>query len=211
MPNPSWDPGRKDGVSNGLAAATPPETGDSLGDLIERAAQGDAQAFGAFYDATSRRVFGLALKILEDRDAAEDATAEAYTYMWRNAARYDGTKGDATKWMLLVARSRAIDLLRSRLRGREREGPLDCADSLVDPCVGPDMIHSNAELGCRMRAAVAALPKPQREVIEIAYFRGLSYAEVAAAQGIPVGTVKTRIRAGFATLRGELSGPEGSR
>ena len=198
-------------MSNGVAKAFAPESEHALADLIERAGRGDAGAFGEVYDATSRRVFGLAQKILQDRDAAEEAAAEAYVYMWRNAARYDRAKGDAIKWMLLVTRSRAIDLLRSRLRGRERESSIECADSLVDPAVGPDGIHHDAEQGGRMRAAVAALPQRQREVIEIAYFRGLSYSEVAADLGIPVGTVKTRVRAGLSALRGQLAGPEGSR
>ena len=207
--NPECDPGRTVCVNGAFAKSPGPNLEDSLADWIERSGEGDAEAFSAVYDATSRRVFGLALKILRDRDAAEEAAAEAYAYMWRNAARYDRSKSEAIKWMLLVTRSRAIDLLRSRLRGRDRESPLEGADSLVDSAIGPDVLHSNAERGCNLRAAVAALPERQREVIEIAYFGGLSYSEVATSLGIPVGTVKTRVRAGLSTLRHQFPGPEG--
>ena len=124
--------------------------------------------------------------------------------MWRSAGRFDPSKGGALKWMLLASRSRSIDLLRSR-GGRERERPIDSGGALVDPSCGPEEARLRTEQEARTRAAVAALPQRQREVIEIAYFRGLTYLEVAETLGIPVGTVKTRMRAGFSNLRQQLS------
>ncbi len=88
----------------------------SLAELVERTARGEAAAFADLYDATSHRIFGLTLKILEDHSAAEDATLEAYTYIWRNASRYDPARGSVMQWALTVARSRALDQLRSRVR-----------------------------------------------------------------------------------------------
>ena len=176
-----------------------------LEDLLGATARGEVEAFAAFYDASSRRVFGLALKILQDLGAAEEATLDAYAYAWRNASRYDRGKGKALQWMLIVVRSKAIDLLRSRMRRRERERPLETIEEIADPAAGPETLSSRSEQCCRMRAALAGLPKEQREAIEFAYFAGLSHSEVATALGQPLGTVKSRIRSGLSTLRRQLA------
>ncbi len=97
-----------------------PRSSRSLQELVDRTAHGEVDAFSELYDATSRRVFGLALKILEDRSAAEEATLEAYTYVWRNALRYDPLRGSVVQWLLILARSRALDQLRSRVRRTSR-------------------------------------------------------------------------------------------
>ena len=187
-----------------------PDHDSPLADLLVATARGEVEAFAAFYDASSGRVFGLTLKILGDVAAAEEAALDAYAYAWRNASRYDRSKGDALQWLLIVARSRAIDLLRSRMRRRERERPLETIEDLGDPTLGPESLCSSSERCCRVRTALAELPKEQREAIEVAYFAGLSHSETATALGAPLGTVKSRIRTGLSSLRrqlAEVSGP----
>ena len=182
-----------------------PRSNRSLAELVDRTARGEVAAFKELYDATSRRVFGLTLKVLEDRMAAEEATLEAYTYLWRNALRYDPERGNVMQWLLTVARSRALDQLRSRVRRRKREYPLEAVAEVEDPSPGPEDLSSKAEQCVRVRQALASLPRLQREAIETAYWAGLSHTEVADALGQPLGTVKSRIRTGLASLRRQLA------
>ncbi len=182
-----------------------PARNDPLAELLERTAQGDGGSFASLYDATSRAVFGLSLKILGDRESAEEATLDAYAYLWRRASQYDPARGGAMGWILTVARSKAIDLLRSRLRRQDHERPLETVVELRDPNPGPESQTDRSEQVHRVRAALSSLPCEQREAIETAYFAGLSHSEVAAALGQPLGTVKTRIRSGLSTLRRVLA------
>ena len=181
-----------------------PDHDSPLADLLRATARGDVEAFAGFYDASRRRVFGLTLKILGDISAAEEAALEAYAYAWHNALRYDRSKGGALQWILIVARSRAIDLLRSRMRSRERERSLETIGDLADPTPGPETLSSSSEQCVRVRAALAELPVEQREAIETAYFGGLSHSEIATALEAPLGTVKSRIRNGLSALRRQL-------
>ncbi len=182
-----------------------PNHDSPLADLLVAIARGEVEAFSAFYDASRRRVFGLTLKILGDLAAAEEAALDAYAYAWRNASRYDPSKGGALQWMLIVARSKAIDLLRSRMRRRERERSLETIEDLADPTPGPETLSSSSEQCFRVRVALAGLPKEQREAIESAYFAGLSHSEMATALEAPLGTVKSRIRNGLSSLRRQLA------
>ena len=178
---------------------------DDLGELLSRTAQGDEVGFASLYDATHRSAFGLALRILRDREAAEEATLEAYATVWRRASQYDPDKGRPMTWILTVTRSKAIDLLRARMRRQEREQPLGTDAGLEDPEPGPDAMCDRSEQVHRMKNALAALPTEQRQAIETAYFAGLSHSEVATALGQPLGTVKTRIRTALSTLRRTLA------
>lgn len=182
-----------------------PRPARSLAELVDRTARGEVSAFAELYHVTSHRVFGLSLKILEDRAAAEEATLEAYTYLWRNAWRYDPERGSVMQWVLTVARSRALDQLRSRLRRGAREYPLEAVAEVEDPAPGPEAMSSRAEQCVKVRQALASLPREQREAIETAYWAGLSHAQVADALGQPLGTVKSRIRMGLASLRRQLA------
>lgn len=182
---------------------------NDLQDLIRRVASGDEGAFGALYDASRRRVFGLALRILRDAHAAEEATLEVFAQVWRESGRYDAAQGSVLAWIVTLARTRAIDLLRSRSRVARREGrKLEEGGDALDRAPGPAESARKGERAERVRAAVRALPIEQRRAIEASYFGGLSYSEAAGLLGEPVGTVKTRIRAGMATLRRALA-PEG--
>ncbi len=175
--------------------------GDPLVELLRRTADGDEAAFACLYDATIRRALGLSRRILEEESAAEDATLNAYAYIWSHASRFDPGRGSPITWILTVVRSKAIDLLRCRVRLRGREQPLDAVAAFEDPGPGPETVCAQAERGERVREALASLPREQRQAIEISYFGGLSHSEAAAALGQPLGTVKSRIRMGLSSLR----------
>ncbi len=177
--------------------------------LVQRTAAGDQQAVAEFYDATSHLVFGLALRILGDRHSAEDVVVEVYTQAWRRAKDYDPTRGTACSWLLTLARSRAIDMLRAHKHDRDID-PLESAGELEANTPNPEDASADIERHHFVRRALDGLGAEQREAIELAYFSGLSHTEIAARLGQPLGTVKTRIRLGMMRLRevlGHLATP----
>jgi RNA polymerase sigma-70 factor (ECF subfamily) len=178
-----------------------PDVDSRLAYLLGRVARGDPDAFAAFYDATSRRVFGLARRILGDSEEAEEAALECYLHVWRHAARYDRSRGAPLQWVLVVARSRAIDRLRARVRRGERERCWNGLAALEDASPGPEQACSVAEERSQVRDALAMLPPEQRQAIEVTYLEGLSRSEAAVVLGQPLGTVKSRVRAGLSSLR----------
>ncbi len=190
------------GVASSVAEVWPQE--HACGALIARTGNGEEEAFAALYDATAPAVHGLVLRILNDRPAAEEVTADVYLQVWRQAVRYDATRGTALAWLLMLARSRAVDRLRAHAaRARERE-PMRAAETLPSAVPGPDEDAALAQRRTIVAAALAALPVEQRTPIELAYWAGLSHSEIAAALALPLGTVKTRIRIGMTRLREAL-------
>ena len=170
-------------------------------ELIRGVAEGDQQALAALYNATSRTVYGLLLRILADASAAEEVLLDVYTQVWRQAGTYTEARGTALAWLTTIARSRAIDRLRRGRIERQRTEPLDAL--LHGGSVGAraeDDLRAR-ELGAVIRTALESLPPEQREVIELAYYGGLSHSEIAAERGLPLGTVKTRTRLGMTRLR----------
>ncbi len=175
-----------------------------LAEVIRRLARADEAALEALYDETSGLVHGLALRILRDRSAAEEVTIEVYVQAHRQAGRYDPSRGTPSAWLLTLTRSRAIDRLRAEIRRRTREEPLEGAALAVSSTDDPMASSLAAERRRTVQKALAALSREQRQVIEIAYFSGLSHSEIAAKLGVPLGTVKTRIRTGMMVLRDAL-------
>jgi RNA polymerase sigma-70 factor (ECF subfamily) len=171
---------------------------------VGRAAAGDADALAQLYDGTVALVYGLALRILRDRGGAEEITEDVYMQVWRQAARYDATRGSVARWLLTLTRSRAIDRLRGAASQRERHTPLDEAAEVHDTAPGPEHEATEGERRNLVRAALARLSVEQREAIELAYFRGMSHSEIATRLGAPLGTVKTRIRLAMDRLRMSL-------
>ena len=178
---------------------------DPLRPVLERMAAGDDSALGALYDATCRRVYGLTLHVLGDPATAEEAALDAYTQVWRQAKRFDPSRGSVTVWLLTIARSRATDLLRARNRDAGRRTSLEVARDLTSPEAGPEESSRDNERARRLRKAMEVLPAGQRQAINAAFFIGLSHTEIAQALGQPLGTVKTRIRSGLAALRDALA------
>jgi RNA polymerase sigma-70 factor (ECF subfamily) len=183
-----------------------PDCEDVLVRLMRETAGGDEVAFARLYDATSRRLFGLTLRILGEPKAAEEAVLEAYWAVWQHAGDYDPRRGAPMTWMLTVARSKSIDMLRARRRRSEKEAPaLEPVQGLADDAPSPEAATAATEGRARLQAALAKLPPAQRVAIEATYFGGLSYAEAAALLRAPLGTMKSRIRLGLQALRLRLS------
>jgi RNA polymerase sigma-70 factor (ECF subfamily) len=184
----------------------PAPAGPDCAALLKRVADGDQAAMGELYDATSRMVYGLALRIVGESGDAEEVTLDVYTQAWRQANRYDRARGEAITWLLTLARSRAIDKLRSRGSVRKREQELDSAFGLASDGPDPEGQSAVAQRARIVRNALAKLSAEQREVIELAFFEGLTHVEIAAQIRQPLGTAKSRIRLGMAKLR-EALGP----
>jgi RNA polymerase sigma-70 factor (ECF subfamily) len=147
------------------------------------------------------------LRIVKDPSAAEDIVLEAYLQLWRTAPSYDPVRGTVTAWLLTVARSRAIDWLRARkARRADLEQNLDDVFDLHDKRPSPEHHSIESSRDRIIRDVMAELPAEQRRAIELTYFSGLSHSEIALHTGLPIGTVKTRIRLGMIRLR-ELLGP----
>lgn len=174
--------------------------------LISAIASGDQAAMGTLYDATSRVVFGLALRILNDRATAEEVMLDVYTQVWRQAGSYDLQRGSAMAWLMTIARSRAIDRLRSGWQDRQRREPLETVGDVRAGDSSPEEATEISERRVLVRQALDAISPEQRELIELAYYGGLSHSEIALQTSLPLGTVKTRIRLGMLKLR-EMLGP----
>jgi RNA polymerase sigma-70 factor, ECF subfamily len=168
--------------------------------LMNRLAAGDRDAISELYDRHAARVYSLAHRILRNGTDAEDVVQEVFSQAWRTAASYRAERGSVTAWLLVMARSRAIDRIRSR---RVSDQALDESEYQVlasgEPPVADELIAR--ERANYVRSALTQLPDDQRRAVELAYFEGLSQSEIAAKLKTPLGTVKTRIRTALATLR----------
>ena len=171
--------------------------------LIRNSARGDQSALAELYDATSRLVFGLVLRIVGDRASAEEVLLDVYTQAWRQAANYDEERGAPLAWLMTIARSRAIDRIRSS-RHDQYKDPLDAVAEISDREPSPEQAAVDSERRRLVRAALETLPVEQREVVELAYYSGLSHSEIASRLGQPLGTVKTRTRLAMIKLRDML-------
>jgi RNA polymerase sigma-70 factor, ECF subfamily len=178
----------------------PEESGLSDGALLQRVAGRDAGAFEELYHRFARPVFGLALRRLGDRMRAEDAVQETFAAVWRSARTYKPERGAGAPWLYAVARNAIVD--RSRGRSEPPGEPPDLPSS--EP--GPDERAEASYTSWRVHRALEELPMNERDVIELAYYGGLSQSEVADFLGIPLGTVKTRTRAGLSRLADLLEG-----
>ena len=166
-------------------------------------ARGSEQAIAALYDRYRLILFGLILRILHSQPEAEDVLQEVFLQVWRRASDFDETRGRPFTWLVTLARSRAIDRLRS-LASSDRtvtEAARNATDSISD--ASDDALKS--EQGEIVRRALSELPEEQRRTLVLAYFEGLTQTEIAARLGSPLGTVKTRMRSGMIRLR-ELLG-----
>ena len=163
-------------------------------------------AFEVFYDRHGGVAYSLAYRIVGERGAAEDVTQEAFISIWRSGARYDKARGSVRTWMLGIVRNRAIDFLRSKA-GRAPKLDFD-DDSILEQRPAEGLTDSEAlrrETAQEVRGALDELPGEQAKVIQMAYFGGFSHSEIAGMLGVPLGTVKGRMRLGLEKIRGELA------
>ena len=174
--------------------------------LLVAIAAGDRDAFSRFYDLTAPMAFGLIRRVLRDPEAAAEVLQEVFWQVWQDAPRYDPTRGTPEAWLVMRAKTRAIDRLRSiRRRDRTFVAPVDESVAQRSPDQAPNPAVA-AEDRSLIQTALAQLPEPQRRVIELAFFEGLTHSEIATRLGEPLGTVKTRARLGLDRLRGVLGG-----
>lgn len=179
-----------------------PEQQTSDNELLRAVARGDEAALAALYDRYDAILLGLLLRILRSRAEAEDVLQEVFLQVWRRAADFDEARGRAFTWLVTLARSRAIDRLRA-LDARERAALASSADGAEQTAdAADDVLH--AERREFVRAALAEIPEEQRRALTLAYYEGLTQTEIAARTGQPLGTVKTRMRAGLMKLRAIL-------
>ncbi|MGH9841017.1 MAG: sigma-70 family RNA polymerase sigma factor, partial [Blastocatellia bacterium] len=168
-------------------------------------AAGDQSAIATLYDSTNRLVYGLILRVLGDPSTAEEVLLDIYAQVWRQASAYDTSRGTPLAWLTTIARSRAIDRLRSGWQEQQRKESLDVVGDAPADTASPEEMTVAAERQRFVRQALQQLTPEQREVIELAYYSGLSHSEIAAKLNQPLGTVKTRTRLGMMKLRETLA------
>ena len=178
--------------------------------LLRRMADGDESALAALYDGWAERVHTLALWILKDPDEAEDVVEETFWQAWRTAGRYDNQRGAGSTWLIMIARSRALDRLRARRRWADWTATPGNTGVLLEKTAAvsaeiPDAHSERTERQAAVAAALDGLPPEQRRVVEMAFFGGLSHSEIAEQMAEPLGTVKTRIRLAMQKLRQRLA------
>ena len=163
--------------------------------LVSAIRAGDQNAMAALYDRYSSIVYSVALRVLGDTGAAEDVQQDVFMQLWRNPGAFDASRGNLGAWLAVIARNRAIDALRKRK-------PEDDVEDVVLSVV-PDMAAEadRSRIAVKVRELLAAMPAAQRTALEMAYYEGLTHTEIATKTGEPLGTIKTRIRAGLIALR----------
>ena len=164
---------------------------------------GRQEALAALYDESASLVYTLVLRIVGNREDAEEVTLDVYSQVWKSASGYQPDRATVTGWLTMLARSRAIDRVRARARKRMEE-TLEVVGEAADPGSTPEQRTVIAEEQGRVRAALAGLPDEQRQLLELACYSGYTQSELAARLGLPLGTVKTRMRLGMLRLREEL-------
>lgn len=178
--------------------AQPSEISDN--ELLNAVARGEEQALAGIYDRYRLILFGLILRILHDRQEAEEVLQETFLQVWRRAADFDEARGRAFTWLVTIARSRALDRLRVLGSRARLAGEVEAHSSGADlGDAAEDAVRS--EQATIVRQALAELPEEQRRALFLAYFEGLTQSEISTRLGEPLGTVKTRMRSGLMKLR----------
>jgi len=180
-----------------------------LAGLVERIARGEHDALGTLYDSTVGKLYALARLMLRNDADAEEVVCDVYAQVWQGAVLYRGERGGVLAWLLMICRSRALDLMR-RNRVRAPSATLEAADqeNLVCPAPGPEDILDLMQQGSVVHRALEKLTPVRRQLVSLAFFRGLSHFEIAEETSLPVGTVKSHIRRALVSLREELDGGE---
>jgi len=171
------------------------KSGKNDGALIAGIRAGDEAAMGQLYDRYSSMVYSVALRVLGDTGAAEDVLQDVFMQLWRRPEAFDSSRGQMGAWLSVIARHRAIDALRKRVP------ETDVTEIVVS--VDPDLddMAERSEALEKVRGALSTMPSQQRSALELAFFQGLTHSEIAKRLGEPLGTIKTRIRAGLLALR----------
>jgi RNA polymerase sigma-70 factor (ECF subfamily) len=172
-------------------------------ELLALIAQGNDEALGLLYDRYGRLVYSIALRITGDRQSSEEVTQDVFQIVWQHVAGFRASEGSPGGWLVGITRHRAIDETRSR-RHKTRAREVSTEDAPLDALRDGSNVERQAVLRTDVRAALGDLPTAQREAIELAYYGGMTCNEIASSTGMPVGTVKTRLRLGLTKLRSTL-------
>jgi RNA polymerase sigma-70 factor (ECF subfamily) len=190
-------------VIDGVEVHEDGSSGDLAADLLVRIADGDQSAFAELYDLLSPRVFALILKVLVNRSQSEEVLQEVFLEIWQSAARFAPNRGQGRSWVFTIAHRRAVDRVRASQSSADRDMRVGVRDLGGERDVVQEAVESKLE-GERVVAALAALPEAQQEALILAYYGGYSQSEISALTGVPLGTIKTRMRDGLTRLRGEM-------
>jgi RNA polymerase sigma-70 factor (ECF subfamily) len=185
----------------------PAPAASSVESLVTAIAGGDVDAFDALYGRVAGAVLGVALRVLRDPDLAQDVAQEALVEVWRQATRFDPSRGSAMAWLMTIAHRRAVD----RVRREQTQSGLAARAAAMHEVPQSDEVPATVERtldAARVRRALAGLSPVQREAIELAYWRGYTHQEVSIVLAVPLGTAKTRIRDGLIRLRDALTAEE---
>lgn len=172
--------------------------------IMEKIANGDKKAFETFYDLTRRRIYGIALKILQEPELAEEATLDIYLKIWKQADQYRPEFGMVTVWSNIIARNRALDYLRKRQRRDKVEFPLEHATAVEIQNETPEGLVFQGERAKMLVSAMDGLNEESKKLLLASFFHGMSHGEIAKAFNKPLGTVKTRIRKALEHMRIKL-------
>ncbi len=179
---------------------TPMLTRDELAHALGQAGGGDRAAFKIVYEATSAKLLGVCLRILADRQLAEDVLQDTYLTVWRKASTFDSSRASPITWLVTIARNRSIDRLRSAAPGR-RTTPVEEAHDLADTApLASEIIETTDEVG-RLNVCLDTLEDKVRGVIRTAFMEGVTYDALASRENVPLGTMKSWIRRGLLRLR----------
>ena len=172
-------------------------------DLISLVGDGDAQAFAALYDRHSRAAYLLAYRMMGERQAAEDLAQDAFLKLWRATASYRAGRGSVRTWILSIVRNRGIDQIRSHASWRRTQDKLEASAPKYEPSEAFSETWKNSQRD-QVRDVLNTLPPEQLKILELAYFSGYKHVEIADLLGLPLGTVKGRLRLGLKKLRGHF-------
>ena len=181
-------------------AESPADVGQRLAGLLGRIAQGDQAAFAEFYRLTSRRVFGMARRVLVDPELSEDATQEVFLQVWQNAANFNPEAGSPLSWLMTISHRRAVDKVRSTQSSTDREARYGASTQDIDHDSVSDEVGNKLEAEAVVRC-LETLTDTQQESVRLAYYGGLTYREVAERLNAAVPTIKSRIRDGLIRLK----------
>jgi len=176
-------------------------------DLVRAIAGGSSDALGRLYDRHSAVVYGLARRIVTRLEDAEEVVQDVFSQVWRDAARYERGRATVAGWLVMLTRARAIDRVRARRSRPDLEAGVapEAAPPAVSAERDPEQSAIASDDARQVTGALTTLPPEQRSLVEMAYYQGLTHSEIAQATGVPLGTVKTRLRSAMATMREALS------
>jgi len=177
-----------------------------LAALLARMADGDEEALAAFYDATVAKAYGVALRIVGSPASAEEVIVDTFHQAWREAGRFDAQRAAPMAFLMMMCRSRALDALRGRDRALLHEDPASLIADADHPCGGDPLdLLAAVEAHSALHGALASLTPAQRQMVALAFFRGMTHEEIAAHAALPLGTVKSQIRRALDVLRRTLA------